>query len=181
MGNRDEKGYSMKKQECIVADKWLPIFLNQLNNGKKIRLSPSGNSMYPFIFGGRDAVILEKIDRPLRRGDICMYRRDNGLHVLHRIFRINARGIYMIGDHQVQVEGPLRQDQMLAVACKMIRKDHEMDCTSGKVKMLSDIWLALRLVRPVFFILWHIKRVITGEEKRDRKKLELYYQERNSR
>ena len=42
----------------------------------------SGNSMSPFLVHGRDTVFLTRVKRPLRRGDIVLYRRQNGASIV---------------------------------------------------------------------------------------------------
>lgn len=41
-------------------------------------LQVSGNSMFPFLTHGRDTVYLSRLTRPVRRGDVLLYRRDSG-------------------------------------------------------------------------------------------------------
>ena len=59
-----------------------------LKAGVCIQIHPQGYSMYPFIDPRRDEVVLAGIiedGSALRRGDVVLYRRENGMLVLHRI------------------------------------------------------------------------------------------------
>ena len=49
-----------------------------LEEAESIPLIISGNSMLPFLIHGRDTVFLSKIQKPLKKGDIVLYRRLNG-------------------------------------------------------------------------------------------------------
>ena len=61
-----------------------------LKAGVCIQIHPQGYSMYPFIDPRRDEVVLAGIEdgSALRRGDVVLYRRENGMLVLHRIYKI---------------------------------------------------------------------------------------------
>ena len=73
-----------------------------LKDGSAIQLKPQGYSMYPLFHPGRDEAIIEAypIDQ-LRRGDVILYRRDQGILVLHRICRITSDGFYLVGDYGI--------------------------------------------------------------------------------
>ena len=60
-----------------------------LKAGACIQIHPQGYSMYPFIDPRRDEVVLAGIEdgSALRRGDVVRYRRENGMLVLHRIYK----------------------------------------------------------------------------------------------
>ena len=63
---------------------------------------------------GRDEALIQQTDgTDCHRNDVVLYRRDQGILVLHRICRITSDGFYMVGDNQYEVEGPLRQDQII--------------------------------------------------------------------
>lgn len=139
-GNRDE---------MIHTDAWMPIYLEGLKEGKKVKLTPFGFSMYPILVGGRDSLILNKIDRELKRGDICLYRRDTGIYVTHSVHHVDKTGIYLLGESQTGIEGPLSMDHMLAYAEGFIRKGKLYSCSNSLYRFFHEIWMILRPVRPV--------------------------------
>lgn len=119
-----------------------------LKSGQTIQLFPQGYSMYPLLVPGRDEVILSPLpDRPLRRGDVALYRRDEGILVLHRICRCKKDGYYMVGDNQVQMEGPLREDQMIGIMTGFVRKGKLFSTEDLWYRICSRIWLVMRPVR----------------------------------
>ena len=85
-----------------------------LKAGACIQIYPQGYSMYPFIDPRMDEVVLAGIEEgsALRRGDVVLYRRENGMLVLHRIYKIGQDGLYLLGDHQTAIEGPVRREQV---------------------------------------------------------------------
>ena len=80
-----------------------------LQEGNIIRLKPQGFSMYPLFIPGRDEALIQQVPvTSLKRNDVALYRRDQGILVLHRIVRVTADGYYMTGDNQYEIEGPLQ-------------------------------------------------------------------------
>ncbi len=126
-----------------------------LAEGNLIQIKPQGYSMYPVLVPGRDEVVVAPIEVAacLKRGDVVLYRRllKNGnkdILVLHRIWKINDKGIYLVGDNQKEIEGPLKQEQMLGIAKEMIRKGKHISVTNPIYRLLTSIWLMLRPMRP---------------------------------
>ena len=118
--------------------------------------------MYPLVCPGRDQVILTKIgDHRVKRGDVLMYRRDTGMLVLHRVWKVKKDGIYMVGDNQSEVEGPLAAEQMKARLVALIRKGKRIEADNPLYLGWSHIWLFLRPLRlPIMKPLARIKKII---------------------
>ncbi|MBU7007240.1 S26 family signal peptidase [Phosphitispora fastidiosa] len=109
----------------------------------------AGLSMYPLLAGGRDEVIIAAVSgRHLKRGDIVLYQRKDGTHVLHRIHHINDAAYYMLGDAQTWIEGPVREEEVLAVVTEIIRKEKSILCSNSGYRFISELWLLLRPIRP---------------------------------
>lgn len=123
-----------------------------LKDGSAIQLKPQGYSMYPLFHPGRDEAIIEAypIDQ-LRRGDVILYRRDQGILVLHRICRITSDGFYLVGDNQTEIEGPLRPDQIRGKMTGVVRGEKSFSVSHPLYRMLSSLWLFLRPIRPLFW------------------------------
>ncbi len=127
-----------------------------LKEGNCIRFKPQGYSMYPVLVPGRDEVVVSPIEdlKTLKRGRVVLYRRykesgEKDILVLHRIWKINEHGIYLVGDNQKAVEGPLQLAQMLGIATTIYRKEKEISTENGWYHFCTGIWLFLRPVRPV--------------------------------
>ena len=122
----------------IGDDGLVKIILYKLSCGEKVALTVTGNSMLPFLADGRDKVILQKIEKLPKKGDIVFYRRKNGAYVLHRVVKRKGDLFYFSGDAQLRVEGPVGKGQLLAV-CKEVERD-------GKTIKSGDIsWLSYKL------------------------------------
>ncbi len=126
-----------------------------LAEGNYIRIKPQGYSMYPVLVPGRDEVVVAPVQAftCLKRGDVVLYRRfftdaTKDILVLHRIWKVKDRGIYLVGDNQKEIEGPLKQEQVLGIAIEIIRKGKHISVKNPVYKLLAGIWLMLRPMRP---------------------------------
>ncbi len=99
---------------------------------ENLPLTVTGGSMVPFLVGGRDRVFLSRLERPARRGDILLYRRDNGAYVLHRVYSLEEGSMTMVGDAQQQLEPGIRPDQVMALVTGAERK--------GKLQKPGAFW-----------------------------------------
>ncbi len=121
-----------------------------------LRIKPEGCSMYPMFVPGRDeAVIRGKGNYNARRGDVVLYRRKNGMLVLHRLHHREKEGMYMVGDNQVKTEGPVSEGQVIGILDGFIR--------NGKYISTSNILYKLLLRRPFqLAVAWIKRRIFKG-------------------
>lgn len=124
-------------------------FEQLLAEGNILRIRPQGNSMYPLLTSGRDEALIEAVTADAcRRNDVLLYRRDQGVLVLHRLYKKNAKGFYMVGDNQSELEGPLLPDQILGRLIAVNRNGHEFSVKHPVYRLLSSLWLFMFPVRP---------------------------------
>ena len=122
-----------------------------LSTGHAIQIHPRGYSMYPLFVPGRDEAIISPLPPTgtsrLKRGDIVLYRRAGSILVLHRIFKITKSGIYLVGDNQTEVEGPLAHSQVRGILTSFIRKGREVSVHHPLYVLYSHVWLLFRPFR----------------------------------
>ena len=53
----------------------------------------------------------------------------------------------MVGDNQVQVEGPLRKEQVIGIMSGFVRKGKLLSSDDLWYRILSRVWLIMRPVR----------------------------------
>lgn len=123
-----------------------------LQEGIIIRIKPQGYSMYPLFIPGRDEALIQQADSTdCHKNDVVLYRRDQGILVLHRICRITSDGFYMVGDNQYEVEGPLRPDQIIGKLIAFNHNNRELSVKNPLYKFVSSLWLFMLPVRPFCF------------------------------
>lgn len=131
-----------------------------LSDGLSVTLRAKGNSMYPFIRGGRDSVVLSRSVRA-RVGDIVLVRIPSSGYVLHRIRRIDGDRLLLMGDGNLRATERCRQDEVLAVAVKIIRNGRCVDCFSMRERSLAAAW---RVLLPVRRYLLFVCRRLPGNK-----------------
>ena len=130
----------------------------QLENGGRANLTVTGSSMMPLFRNRRDSVVLIPADAPQKKGEIILYRRDNGQYVLHRIIRVAQDGYICCGDNQYEEE-PVAHAQLIGVVDSFVRngklyhRDHPLYrvyrsvCVECFPLRRGYIWLRRRLGR----------------------------------
>lgn len=182
----EERGGQMGSRKRILPPEVLLEEYRELLKDEEIKALPlviSGNSMSPFLIHGRDTVYLSRLERPVRRGDVLLYRRDNGAYILHRVCRVEkadgSRGsgsvmdsdakptrgsvpvgeeVYtMIGDAQVVPEPGIRRDQVIAIMTSAERKGRRQAPGCFWWEFFEKVWIRMipvrRLVRGGYTVL----------------------------
>ena len=129
---------NIKKHREVNIHEYMPMLIDILKDGKDVNLLITGHSMSPFLRHKRDTIIISKPDGNFYRGQMVFYRRENGQYVMHRIHHIKQDYLYMIGDHQVVIEGPINKQQVFGVVHKVIRNGKEYEINSNEVT-IGDI------------------------------------------
>lgn len=137
------------KHENISASEWVQAILPVISKGYSMKIPLMGMSMYPLLVGERDEAVISSVasKKPIR-GDIVLYSRNDGTHVLHRVYRFKGTDYYMLGDSQTWVEGPIKEESILAVATEIIRKGKSISCNHLFYRFVVQIWLLVRPFRP---------------------------------
>ena len=138
-----------------------------LQSGQTIQICPRGYSMYPMLVPGRDEVIIKPaVFQELKRGDVVLYRREESILVLHRIYKIKNNEFYMVGDNQAEVEGPLQAQQIKGCLTGFIRKGKSISAKNPLYLIASHVWLILLPFRnPLKRIAARLKRVVMKQHK----------------
>ena len=135
------------KLTVIDPQDLIPHLLELLDETETVPLLISGNSMSPFLIHGRDTVFLSKIVTPPQRGDMILYRRDNGKFVLHRVYE-TGKTFTMVGDAQTLLEKGIRPEQMLAKVTAVTRKGKLLKKGSFWWDFFEKTWICMVSMRP---------------------------------
>ena len=140
----------MESQTRVLPPEMLiPELLALLEETDSVPLTISGNSMTPFLVHGRDTVFLSKVTRPLKKGDMIFYRRQNGQYVLHRICRVHPDSFDLVGDAQTYIETGIRPEQVLAVVNTVRRKGRLLEKGHFWWDFFEMFWLRIIPLRPL--------------------------------
>ncbi len=145
----------------------IKLALAALKEGQLLKIMPHGTSMIPTFRGDRDeahvapSATIFDYDYAVepQKNDIAVYLRQDGTYVIHRILRIVNRDgqkeYYMVGDHQEEIEGPLKPEQIHGVVMKIVRKGKDIDCRKDfTYNLWVKFWVAVRPIRFKFIWVW---------------------------
>lgn len=139
----------------------MPLIEDSFRQGLTVTLPVTGGSMRPLFFHKRDSVVLAACDPySLKRGDVPLYRRDNGQYVLHRIVRVDNDTYTLTGDAQWKLEVGLPKQNVVAVMNGFVRKGRTVDCRNLGYRLYVAVWMVLRPIRPLFAHAWHTLRKV---------------------
>lgn len=130
---------------------YMAVLKDILAMGRDVNLRVSGWSMTPFLADKRDTIIVSPKTEPLKRGDMVFYQRENGQYIMHRIHHIDQEGmLYIVGDAQTEIEGPVDARQVFGVVKKVIRKGKLIDEKDFWWKFFEKVWIRMVPLRSVF-------------------------------
>ena len=133
----------------LDANEYITVLKELTEQGKEVSLLISGDSMTPFLIHHRDLVCFKKKDRKLKKGDMVFFQRSNGQYVMHRIHKIKPEGYYIVGDAQINVEGPVKEEQIFAVITKVRRKGKWIESGDLWWEFFAKVWIRMIPARLV--------------------------------
>ena len=142
----------MERHNRVMQPEILLEEYRQLLEDENITALPlviSGNSMSPFLVHGRDTVYLSRLDRPAKRGDVLLYKRESGAYILHRVYKVEKDSYTMVGDAQTQLEQGIRQDQIIAIMTSALRKGKLQKKGSFWWEFFEKLWIRIIPLRPI--------------------------------
>jgi len=129
------------KLHTVTPQEFMPKLEALINEVQAVPLVISGNSMLPFLIHGRDTVYLSKVDSSLKKGDIVLYKRDDGSYILHRIYKAEENLFQLIGDAQPVIEKGIRRNQIIAKVTQIKRKGKLIKEKNLFWKFFQKIWI----------------------------------------
>ncbi len=134
-----------------------------LRDGERITLRCRGNSMLPFIVGGRDSVVMERYrdDERCSVGDIVFARLGDGVYVIHRVVAIYNIGVeceelILMGDGNERAVERVSAEQIIGVVRGVEVGDGEYREFVGGGTFGWRLWSYLRCVRPLLLRAYYL-------------------------
>ncbi len=139
-----------------------------LKTKNEVAVKTRGRSMRPMLRQGRDVVIIERVNRELKVGDVPLYHnnRKNQPFILHRILKVLPDMYLIRGDNTYEIEH-VKKDRVIGVMKCFYREGKYHDCATDKgykayiiynrlnypFRYVDHIWIRpfWRKVRKIFF------------------------------
>ena len=121
--------------------------IRQAREGVRVTFPVKGQSMLPFIIGGKESVILR---RPgvIGVGDVVLAWVDGSRYVVHRIIRIDDDRITLMGDGNVGVTEHCLLGDIKARVTHVVSADNKERDLHNRWRMhAAKLWYWLRPVR----------------------------------
>lgn len=120
----------------------------------------TGTSMLPLLKEGRDRVELEPCcQERLKKGDVVLYKKNDGTLVLHRIIKTENREFFtVLGDHQFKNAERVNKNQIIAVACGFFIKGRYVTEKTRCYRMYKKIWLCNLNFRRIILAVLSLKK-----------------------
>lgn len=144
--------------KVISTRAYVSALREMTEQGHEVQMTIAGGSMLPFLADGRDAIAFRKPTSPLKVGDMVFYVRSSGQYVMHRLRRIRPEGLYIVGDAQTVIEGPVPPEQVFAVVTKVRRKGKWIGPGNFWWEFFRRIWIRIVPLRPAFLRIYSIFR-----------------------
>ena len=150
--------------KIVDPEQIITPLLELLDEVQAVPLVISGGSMSPFLVHGRDTVYLSKISKPLKKGDMVLYRRKSGAYVLHRILHVRNDSYTMVGDAQTHLEPGIHTNQICAVVTAVRRKDKLLKKGSFWWDFFEIIWIRMVPLRPALKKMYSFIKQLPGNK-----------------
>ena len=125
-----------------------------VREGVSVTLPVNGNSMLPFIIGGKESVILHGPGL-IDVGDVVLAWVDGCRYVVHRIVRIDGERVTLMGDgNLVGTEHCLLNDIKARVTHVVSADNKERDLHNRWRMHAAKLWYWLRPVRRVLLAIY---------------------------
>ena len=120
----------------------------------------AGTSMMPLLKEGRDRVELEPCSQErLKKGNVVLYKKNDGTLVLHRIIKTENREFFtVLGDHQFKNAERVNKNQIIAVACGFFIKGRYVTEKTRWYRMYKKIWLCNLNFRRIILAVLSLKK-----------------------
>ena len=97
----------------------------------EIILCSSGVSMFPMLRHRKDMVVIEKLERELKKYDVPVYRLKSGKIVMHRILEVRPDCYVIRGDNLLDKEY-IKPEQIIGVLKEFHRNGRRIHCETSK-------------------------------------------------
>ena len=154
-------------QTVIISMQSLAQVLQlQLDQGGRAALTVTGSSMMPMLHSHRDTVYLVPAPQKLKKGDLILYRRENGKYVLHRIVSVRSEEEFVCsGDNQWEPERVFAR-QVFALVDEFSRAGKRYSVEHTGYRAYVWFWVAIFPIRrPVICVRRFLGRILSKMKK----------------
>lgn len=145
------------KHQSISIQKWCEYAKSGIEFPVKIPLY--GNSMEPLIRYKKDIVTVVPLKRELIPGDIVLFKRQDGIFVIHRIYKVNIQGrmVQTWGDNCFFPDQPVKLENVLGLVVCVDKNGKKYMLDTEKQRTKGVQWMNSVFKRKCWFIYREIR------------------------
>ena len=131
-----------------------------VREGVNVTLPVKGQSMLPFIIGGKESVILHSPGGLVDVGDVVLAWVDGKRYVVHRIIKLDYDRVTLMGDGNVAVTEHCRLNDIKARVTHVVDAKDRTHYLYNRWRMLgAKVWYWLRPIRRYLLAIYRrVKR-----------------------
>ena len=148
-------------RKLVVPNSFFEEAAETLRQGNTVRLHVDGQSMYPFIKGGKDEIEVAPYDgkSPLDPW-CCPFYKWEGNYMIHRFIGMNGDLYQMLGDGNLYRIEEVPKKDIAGILRTIYHPDGtEQDCRDARWIKKAIWWYKLRKIRRFLFPLLRMCRV----------------------
>ena len=127
---------------------------SEISLGRSVWFKVKGNSMYPFLSGDKDYILLSPVNEPVVKNDVVLFFY-KGRHVLHRVIKIEGEKYIMQGDGVYASREFCHSKDIIGKVTQIQRPSGKIiPVTSFKWRMFSLLWVNLRFLRKYLLFIY---------------------------
>lgn len=145
-------------RKLVVPNSFFAEAADTLRSGQSVRLHVDGQSMYPFIHGGKDEILVEPYDgvSPLEPW-CCPFYQWGGNYMIHRYIRTVDGVCEMLGDGNIYRIEKVPQKEIIGMLRIIYHPDGtQQDCSDPKWLRKAALWYRLRKIRRFLLPLFRL-------------------------
>lgn len=148
-------------RRLVVANEFLAEAAETLKQGKSVKVRIDGQSMYPFIKGGRDLVEIVPLAADAEMPAwCCPFYCWEGRFMVHRYIGSEGDECLMLGDGNLVRVERVKRSEVVGLLRYIYRPDGSVqDCTDARWLRRGAWWYRLRPLRRFLLPLFRLLKV----------------------
>lgn len=148
-------------RKLVVPNSFFAEAAEVLRSGQSVRLHVDGQSMYPFIHGGKDEILVEPYDgKSSLEPWCCPFYQWEGNYMIHRYIGMRDGLCEMLGDGNIYRIEKVPKSEIIGILRIIYHPDgSEQDCRDSRWIQKAVWWYRLRKIRRFLIPLFRMFRV----------------------
>lgn len=140
--------YTSPGFRSLSIEEWHRLGLE--GNILPVTICLQGDSMRPLIRRGVDPVTIVPLQRPLKVGDVVLFRGGPARYVVHRVYHLKEGAVCTLGDNCWNPDGWMPLDQVWGLVVRFHRfgRSFSLDCSAARA--FGRVWMFLHPLRLAY-------------------------------